>query len=29
METAKTNNIEPYKYLRYLFENISFAVCEK
>jgi len=28
IETAKANNLEPYKYLRYLFENIPFAECE-
>ncbi len=28
IETAKANNLEPYKYLRYLFEKIPFAGCE-
>jgi len=28
IETAKANNLEPYKYLRYLFEKIPFAECE-
>jgi transposase len=25
IETAKANNLEPYKYLRYLFEKLPFA----
>jgi hypothetical protein len=25
IETAKANNLEPYKHLRYLFEKIPFA----
>jgi len=25
LESAKANNLEPYKYLRYLFEKIPFA----
>jgi transposase len=29
IETAKANNLEPYKYLRYLFERIPFAKCEE
>jgi transposase len=29
IETAKANNLEPYKYLRYLFEKIPFALNEK
>ncbi len=28
IETAKANKLEPYKYLRYLFEKIPFAECE-
>ncbi len=28
IETAKANNLDPYKYLRYLFEKIPFANCE-
>ena len=29
IETAKANNLEPYKYLRYLFEKIPFVECEE
>jgi transposase len=29
IETAKANKLEPYKYLRYLFEKIPFAECEE
>ncbi len=29
IETAKANSLEPYKYLRYLFEKIPFAECEE
>ncbi len=29
IETAKANRLEPYKYLRYLFEKIPFAECEE
>lgn len=29
IETAKANNLEPYKYLRYLFEKIPFAKSEE
>ena len=29
IETAKANGLEPYKYLRYLFEKIPFAECEE
>jgi transposase len=29
IETAKANNLEPYKYLRYLFEKMPFAECEE
>lgn len=29
IETAKANNLEPYKYLRYLFEKLPFAECEE
>jgi transposase len=29
IETAKANNLEPYKYLRFLFENLPFAGSEK
>ena len=29
IETAKANNLEPYKYLRYLFEKIPFAECKE
>jgi transposase len=29
IETAKANNLEPYKYLRYLFEKIPFIECEE
>ena len=28
IETAKANNFEPYKYLRYLFEKLPFALSE-
>jgi transposase len=28
IETAKANNLEPYKYLRYLFEKLPFASSE-
>lgn len=28
VETAKANNLEPYKYLRYLFEKLPFAATE-
>ena len=29
IETAKANRLEPYKYLRYLFEKIPFAECKE
>jgi len=29
IETAKANKLEPYKYLRYLFEKIPFAECKE
>lgn len=29
IETAKANNLEPYKYLRYLFEKLPFVSSEK
>ena len=29
IETAKVNNLEPYKYLRYLFEKLPFASSEE
>ena len=29
IETAKANKLEPYRYLRYLFEKVSFAECEE
>ena len=29
IETAKANKLEPYKYLRYVFEKIPFAECEE
>ena len=29
IETAKANKLEPYKYLRYLFEKTPFAECEE
>lgn len=29
IETAKANNLEPYKYLRYLLEKIPFVECEE
>ena len=29
IETAKANKLEPYKYLRFLFEKIPFAQCER
>ena len=29
IETAKANNLEPYKYLRYLFEKLPFASSEE
>jgi len=28
IETAKANGLEPYKYLRYLFEKLPFALSE-
>ena len=28
IETAKANGLEPYKYLRYLFEKLPFAMTE-
>ena len=28
IESAKANNLEPYKYLRFLFEKLPFAECE-
>ena len=28
IETAKANNIEPYRYLRYIFEQIPYAQTE-
>ncbi|MFT5701603.1 MAG: hypothetical protein ACI8ZB_004498, partial [Desulforhopalus sp.] len=29
IETAKANNLEPYKYLRFFFEKIPFVECEE
>ena len=29
IETAKANNLEPYKYLRFLFENLPFVESEE